>query len=544
MSEDRVVVGVTRRQALRWSALTGGLILGSGVLQACASDGGSGAASGSEPPPSGARETGSTAASTPASTIGPVRGGVLRVGAIGGGAGDTLDPHVVISALDVIRTLVFHESLAEYTPERTIELTLAESITPSDDGMSWTIRLKKGLVFHDGRPITADDVIFSLRRIIDPESPKNGAPGLGSLRMDGMTKVDELTVELALSRPDFMLLESFSAYSNAIVPVDFDPAAAVGAGGFKLGSFTPGERSSFARHDGWYRRDDGPYLDEIDIINFANDTAVVNALVSGELEVVLGLPASQLRTLEGNDNLVSFSRPSGNWYPFTMNVEMAPFDDERVRQAFRLIVDREQMIEQVYGGKAVVANDLWSPFDENYAGDLPQRVRDIDAAKALLEEAGVAGLEIDLVTCAMGTGITEAAQVFAQQAKDAGVTVNVRVEEPSVFFTESYGQVAFSQDIWDERPLFAQTFIALAPGGTFNPTRWDDPRTNELIELIRAEPDEETRSALLREVQQIQYERGGYIVWSFQNSNDAVTASVQGADVDGLAQPLHDLWIG
>ena len=117
---------------------------------------------------------------------------------------------------------------------------------------------------------------------------------------------------------------------------------------------------------------------------------------------------------------------AGAWVPFTMRVDTAPFDDVRVRQAMRLIVDRQAMIDQTLSGYGILGNDLYAPLDVNYASDLPQREQDIDQAKSLLKEAGQEGLQVELFTGdGIGSVAVPAANLFAEQAKEAGVEVKV-----------------------------------------------------------------------------------------------------------------------
>ena len=139
-----------------------------------------------------------------------------------------------------------------------------------------------------------------------------------------------------------------------------------------------------------------------------------------------------------------------------MRVDQAPFDDVRVRQAFRLIVDREQMVQQVLSGHGSVANDLYARYDPVYASDLPQRQQDLEQAKSLLKQAGREGLSVELVTAPVFQGIVEAAQVFAEQAKGAGVNVKVRKVDSGTFYGDNYLRWPFAQDFWASRVYLSQ----------------------------------------------------------------------------------------
>jgi len=529
MSDSRNATPFSRRQALRWGALGVAAATVPWSLVGCGDSSGS-SSGGSQPP--------GTVLDGP-----PKRGGTLKLGVTGGSPADTLDPMSVIGAVDVLRTQQLYDSLAEFADDRSIVMALAERITPSADGRTWTIVLKPGLQFHDGSPVDSDAVIFSIKRVIDPSAPKNGALGYADIDPGSIRKVDDQTVTVGLTRANFVLIEEFASYSNAIVPVGFDPKQPVGTGPFTYTSFTPGQQSTFGRNAHYWRNPDQPHVDSLVITEFSDATAQVNALLSGTINQAGGISAAQLLTVQANPTLKVVNRPSGAWFPFTMRSDVPPFDDARVRQAMRLIVNRDQMIQQTSSGQAKPGNDMWSPFDTAYDSSLPQRTPDIAKAKQLLADAGRAGLSVELVTSDLVPGLVDAAQVFAEQAKAAGVTVTVKKVEPVAFFTQDYLNSSFSQDIWDERPFFAQTGANLDVGSPFNPTKWRDPEFDALYDRAKSEPDATKRADLARQMQRILYDRGSYIVWSFPNIIDGFSTDVKGVEGRLQAAPLREAWL-
>ena len=189
------------------------------------------------------------------------------------------------------------------------------------------------------------------------------------------------------------------------------------------------------------------------MIEFADDTARINALKSGQIQAMSQLPKSQAKVIEATDGLALLNAETGAWRPFTMRIDVKPFSDVRVRQAFRLIVDRQQMIDQAYSGLGAVANDMYGRFDAG-TPELEQRVQDIEQAKSLLKQAGYDNdLTVELITSAEALGGDEvaAAQVFAEQAKAAGVTVNVNKVDSGVFYGKEYLTWPFAQDFWETR---------------------------------------------------------------------------------------------
>ncbi len=467
----------------------------------------------------------------------PQPGGSLRVGIVGGSAKDTLDAHVPVTHPDEARAIQLYDTLATYDTEHQLEMALAEEITPSADATTWTVKLRDGLKFSDGSPIRAEDVVFSFRRITDPENPKSGAAGLATLDRDGLTATDARTVVFPFTQPFATFPDAVAQYSNGIVPEGYDPERPVGSGPFMFESFEPGQQSTFLRNP-HYWREGQPYLDEVTIIDFPDDTARVNALLGGQVDAIDQLPLSQIAVVEANPNLRVLESETGSWVPFTMRVDQPPFDDPRVREAFRLIVDREEMVQQVLGGHGAVGNDMYGRFDPCYPDEIPQRTQDLDRARELLAEAGHSGLTVDLVTAPAAAGMVEAAQVFAEQAKEAGVTVNVRRLEPGEFYGEQYLQWTFAQDFWFTRDYLPQAAAGTLPGAPYNETHWSDPDWVALVREANATIDEGRRCELIAQAQQIEYDRGGYIIWGFPNSVDAHSAAVQGLRPDKSGIPL------
>jgi peptide/nickel transport system substrate-binding protein len=523
---------MTRRDALRKAAVGGAALSASGLLAAC---GGSDSSSGG-----GAANTGTGA---PA----PVKlraGGALRVGSTGGGAKDTIDAHLPTTDPDIMRQWNLYESLAVRTPDfAELQMLIAESIEPvGSKPNAWTVRLKDGIEFHNGKTVGADDVIFSLKRITDPKDPKVGNSSISYIDRDNLKKIDERTVRIPLKLTNAAFPDDLGQYFNAIVPTDYDPKQPVGTGPFKYQSFSPGQRSVFVKNPNYWQTG-RPYADQLTIIDFPDDTARTNALLGGQVEAINNLPAAQLASIRGNPNLKVLSSPTGAWQPFTMRIDAAPFDDVKVRQAMRLIVDREQMVQQVLSGQGSVANDLYARYDPMYASDLPQRKQDLEQAKSLLKQAGKEGLTVELVTSPVFNGIVEAAQVFAEQAKGAGVNVKVRKVDTGTFYGDNYLKWPFAQDFWASRVYLAQVAQGDLPNSPFNETHWGKGKFESLINQARGTVDEAKRKEILHEAQQMQYEQGGYIIPYFSNIIDAYSAKIGGFVPAKSGFPFGNYWL-
>jgi peptide/nickel transport system substrate-binding protein len=523
---------MTRRDALRKAVAGGAALSASGLLAACGSS-------------SSTSSGGASSSGTPAPAPQKLRtGGVLRIGATGGGAKDTIDAHLPTTDPDIMRQWNLYESLAVRSPDFSkLDMLIAESIEPvGSKPNAWTVRLKDGIEFHNGKTVGADDVIFSLQRITDPKDPKVGNSSISYIDRKNLKKIDERTVRIPLTLTNAAFPDDLGQYFNAIVPTDYDPKKPVGTGPFKYQSFSPGQRSVFVKNPNYWQTG-RPYADQLVIIDFPDDTARTNALLGGQVEAINNLPAAQLASVRGNPNLRVLSSPTGAWQPFTMRIDAAPFNDVKVRQAFRLLVDRKQMVEQVLSGQGSVANDLYARYDPVYASDLPQRQQDLDQAKSLLQSAGKAGLTVELVTSPVFNGIVEAAQVFAEQAKGAGVNVKVRKVDTGTFYGDNYLKWPFAQDFWASRVYLAQVAQGDLPNSPFNETHWGKGKFQDLITQARGTIDDAKRKEILHEAQKMQYDEGGYIIPYFSNIIDAYSSKVSGFVPAKSGFPFGNYWL-
>ncbi|HSK34477.1 MAG TPA: ABC transporter substrate-binding protein, partial [Propionicimonas sp.] len=338
-------------------------------------------------------------------------------------------------------------------------------------------------------------------------------------------------------------------YNLGIVPADYDPAAPIGTGPFRHDFFSPGQRSVFVRND-QYWQEGRPYLDQLEILDFDDTDALINALLSTQVDAVGQIPLTLTEVIDADPRIDVLNSETGMWLPFTMRVDRPPFDDNRVRQAFRLAVDRPGMIEQVLSGNGRVANDLYAPYDPGFAAELPQRTQDLQRARRLLAEAGHPdGLDVELVTAPIQAGAVEAAQVFAQQAEPAGIRVSIRRVDTTTFFGDGYLQWDFAQDFWYTRNFLPQADNGSMPTSPYNETHWNHPEFIDLVERARATVDEGERNALIARAQALEHEEGGYIIWGYPNQADAYQRYVGGLvpNRTGLALSgfeFHRVWLG
>ncbi|HEX5562473.1 MAG TPA: ABC transporter substrate-binding protein [Nocardioidaceae bacterium] len=500
-------VRISRRRLLQYSGLAVAGVAGTGLLSSCG---------GSSPSTSGSGGGAQKA------------GGTLIHGATGGSSKDTLDAHRPVQNADIARCLQLYEPLLYWDNDYKAQPAVAESVTPSSDAMTWTVKLRQGITFHNGKKVTPEDVLFTLHRVAGKTPTSAGVALAPIIDFNGTKKADASTVVIKLKSPYAVLDYLLAEYTFGIVPADYDPKNPVGTGPFKYKSFTPGKNSVFTRYDGYWGQK--AFVDELQIQDFSDPSAQVNALQSGQIQTIDNLPYNLIKSVKAQGAQV-LEAGGGAWVPFTMRVDVKPFSDVRVRQALRLIADRQQMIDNALSGYGRLGNDLYAPFDPGYAKDLPQRTQDIGQAKSLLKQAGQEGLQVQLFTGDdINSVATAAASLFQQQAKGAGVDVKVVKKNP--FYGDDYLSYPFAQDFWNTRNYIPQAAVCALKGGTYNETHFDKasvyPKFAGLIGSAQRETDESKRNSLIQDAQKIEYDQGGYIIWGFRSLVDGVSSKVQG----------------
>jgi peptide/nickel transport system substrate-binding protein len=508
-----------RRQFLRGLAGAGALAGAGGLLAACSS--------GSPAP----------AVSSPAATAAKKRGGALKVGLTGGSGSDTLDPHKGLTYLDTARAQSLYQPLLQLNTQAQSEFVLAEEISPHGSTSQWVIRLRPGITFHDGKPLTADDVIFTLNRIITGKL--TGSTPLGPIDVKGLKKLDKLTVLVPMTSPYGSFLDQLAYwYYLYIVPTGFNPAKPNGTGPFKYQSFTPGQRSVFVKNPNYWKSG-LPYVDSVTIIDFSDSTSLQNALTTGVIHGAGALEGPQIAALKSAGGVQTVTSHTGAITPFTMRVDQAPFNDVNVRQAMRLLVGRPQLIASALDGFATAGSDVFSPYDPNYDASL-HRDQDIPQAKSLLKKAGHENLTVQLVTSPVATGTVAMSTVLQQQARAAGVTVNLKQVDPTTFFGPNYLHWAFSQDFYNYSPYLAQVAQSMLPTSPFNETHWSLPHYIDLYKQANATANTATRKAIEHEMQMIDFTQGGYIIPAFIAALDAYSTKITGYSAARVGQPLSD----
>jgi peptide/nickel transport system substrate-binding protein len=460
----------------------------------------------------------------------PVTGGRIRVAWTGEGAGESFDPGGFGGAIFGGRQMQVYDRLVEINSEMSdYEMALAETFEPNADLTEWTITLRPDVTWHDGSDFTADDVIYSIQRAAN--DPAHGG-NIFTTFMDAaaITKMDDLTLRIPLNQPVADLRPFFfNPYGSSIQQADVtDFTNPVGTGPFMVESFEPGVSNLFVRNPNYWR-EGLPYVDELEFFSTDDATTRLNALLAGDIEASSELSYAVAADEINKGNIQILPSETGSVLNMLMAVDLDPFTDNRIRQAFRLMMDRSALVENVQLGFGNVANDLLGkPGMAFYNDELPQRERDIEQAQFLLKEAGAEGLSVMLEASTWGPGMLEMATIFAEQAKDAGVNVEVVNTPPDTYFAEKYMNVAFGTSSAGAYPIPIWYLLQHATGGIWNETHWEVPEFDDLLFSGLAEPDPAKAEGFYFEAQRMLHEEGGYMIWGNAAFLDGQTNNVRG----------------
>jgi peptide/nickel transport system substrate-binding protein len=460
----------------------------------------------------------------------PKRGGTLRVGIVGGSSADSLNAENAVYDADICRVIQINETLLSYNPEYEIQPALLESLESSNKERTWTLHLRRGIEFSNGKPFTSSDVVYTLQYVLNPANLASGATRLAALSSTGIKALDAYTVQLKFNSPYSPLADVLAEPGTSairVIPAGWNIHHPIGTGPFKFQSFTPGVSSVFVRNNNYWRSGE-PYLDELIVLDLTDDTARVNALLSGQVDAIEGVPNSQIPVIKSHSGLQVIDSQTGSWNPITMRTDSAPFDDVRVRQAFRLLVNRPKMVEQVLSNQGAIANDIFGRYDPAYDHSLAQRLQDVKQAKSLLKKAGREDLSVQIVTSPVNIGLVQGAEAFVSQLKSSGIRISLLQVEPTTFFSRYFLNSPLSQSYWATRIYLLQAADSMMPTSPYNETHWKNGQWLKLVQEAYATPTGSKQTELIHAAQKIEWDEGGYINWGWYNIVDAAKKKVKG----------------
>jgi peptide/nickel transport system substrate-binding protein len=425
---------------------------------------------------------------------------------------------------------------------------LATSWKPNKDGSVWTFTLRKGVKFHNGKAMGADDVVATIDRLADPKNSSNALSAFTGVLSKGATKkIDDSTVEFHLDAPNgnFPYYISSDNYNTIIIPADYAgdfEKNFVGTGPFKLDKYTPKVGASFLRNDEYWGEKALPARTEFTF--FADMEPQVLALQGHQVDIISQLPVIQGIALLSDPNVNILSIKSSAHTQVHMRNDMAPFTDKRVRRAMALCVDRKKLIKGLFRDRADIGND--SPFAPVFPStdkSVDQRTRDIAQAKQLLADAGFPnGFTVKLTT-EKYLEIPEYAQVIQQAVREAGITIDLNVESQDAY----YGKAVFGQSDWLDSILGATDYghrgvpnvLLAAPlksDGTWNSAHFKNKEYDTLVTQYIAALDLQSQRSVASNIQKLLLDESPVMFTYFYDFLTATTKKVAGAQATAMGQ--------
>ena len=450
----------------------------------------------------------------------PQKGGTFRWGIHDGNTGDTHDPGSYVT-----RTMIFlahtHRSyLTMINGDGSLGPDLADSWSANDSASEWTFELNANASFHSGRAVTAADVIASLNHHRGDDTTSAAK----SLLLDVVEITADgdhtMVVKLSGGNADFPWL--MTDYHLAICPANDDGTidwkSGDGSGPYKIDSGEFGVQFSLSRHDGWHGT--GAWFDKVDMITLNDPNARQTALVTGDVHAVSQIDLKTMALMQRDPNLQLFNVPSAGAITLPMLTDTAPFDNVDVRNALKLSVNRDEMIEKIMFGAATKGNDFHhSPAQPYWPDDIPQRDYDPDQAKALLKKAGAEGLTVNLSTAdSVTSGAVDMAVLYAEHAKAAGITINVVREPNDGYYSDVWLKKPWCLVSWGARPTPDVMYaLAYKSDAAWNESRWQNDRFNEVLLQAKAELDDGLRGEMYHEMAMLARDDGGTVIPFFNN---------------------------
>ena len=466
--------GATRRQVMGWLMAAGATVTAAGSIV-------------------------SSATSALAAT--PNKGGRIKFASDLHGPSDTLDPGLNTSTIDYSRGRAHYNSLCQINDDLSTRPELAEEYDSNADNSEWTFKLRKDVKFHDGTPMTADDVIYSMSRHYGENSTSTAKTLVADVTE--WKKVDNYTVKAILTGPNSDLPVILGTPQFKIIKdgtTDFQNP--VGTGPFTLKEYQPGVRSLHVRNDDYWR--EGANVDELEITAITDKVARTSAFLSGDIDLMQALDPKAIKTVEGTDGVGVWSVPSGAYFGICAMTNGSPGNNPDFVRALQYIQRREKIVKSILKGQGTVGNDhpINIAYGADHCADLPQREHDLDKAKFYLKKSGITSAELNVAEVA--PGMTDICLLAQREAQKIGLDLQIKKVPNDGYWGAVWMKTPLNVVTWNMRPSANSMInLAFAPDAPWNDTLWESDRLGKLLLESRAVTDPAKRAEMYCEMQHI-----------------------------------------
>jgi len=457
----------------------------------------------------------------------PVKGGSIKAAGWSSSTADTLDPAKASLSTDYVRCCAFYNRLTFLGESGVPQMELAESIE-SKDAKVWTIKLKKGVIFHNGKPLTSADVVYSLKRHTDPSTGSKVATI--AKQMTEFRAIDQLTVELTLAAPNADI-PTILGMTHFMIVADGTTnfAKANGTGAFLCESFEPGVRSIGIRNKNYFK-EGGPNLDSFEFFAITDDTARVNALLAGDIQIAGSISPRSMRLTEGQPNITLLKTTAGNYTNLNMRLDMAPGDKADFVTGMKYLINRQQIQASALRGLAEIANDQpISSANRFYNKDLKPKAFDPEKAKFHFNKAGVLGQSIPIITSEAPKAAVDMAVIVQASGAAIGMKFDVQRMPSDGYWSNYWLKAPVHFGNIDPRPtpdiMFSQFYASTAP---WNESRYKSEKFDKMLLEARGSLDQAKRKEIYDEMQVMVSEEAGTAIPVWLSNVEAISKKLKG----------------
>jgi peptide/nickel transport system substrate-binding protein len=448
-----------------------------------------------------------------------------------------IDPAIIDSDSEIAIANAVYDYLVDIDANNKIQLRLAEDVTISDDGLTYTFLLEDGVHFHDGSPLVPGDVVWTFDRLRNPDNGFPTASLYENIAGIEATGSDRVTFHLVETNP-FFLYDLADNHALILKRGTTDFSTFNGTGPFVVDEYRPDDRILMSANEDYFVAG-MPGLDALQFIFFTDSVAAVDALRGGQIDMTWRMPISLYVSLQGEPRIVTVDVPTNGFDLVRLRADQAPGNDPRVIQALKHATDREAIFQLVQLGAGSIGYD--TPIGPLYEGLFDPSIEPLaynpDRARDLLTQAGYAeGLSIDLYAPDTGDR-PQLAVVLKEQWAQVGVDVNVIIEPESVYFGENHWlDASLGITNWGSRP-YPQFYLdlMLACDASWNEARFCDSELDQLIHTAGTTLDEAERVAAYAQIQEILVARGPVIIPYFWPQVAAYSNRFAGLELKAFA---------
>jgi peptide/nickel transport system substrate-binding protein len=462
----------------------------------------------------------------------PKKGGNIRFAWDLHGPSDTMDPLLFTSSLDYGRGRLNYNNLCRFREDLTVGPELATEWEANADVTEWTFKLRKGVEWHDGSKFTADDVVYSMMRHLGDDSTSKAKVLVADVTE--WVKVDDYTVKAKMKAPNAELPVILGTFHFKIVKngqTDFQNPT--GTGPYRLTEFKPGVRSVHVKNDDYWNSDkSGPYLDQVEAFGITDPVARVNALISGDVQMVAQVDPKAYSQVEEAPNVELFAVPSGSYPTISVLLNKDPGNKPGFATGLKYLQRSDRILKVIHKDLGSIGND--QPVGPAYGADWCKEINDPpihsydpDKAKFHINKSGVTSAQLHVAEVA--PGMTDICLMLQRECSKIGFNLEIKKVPNDGYWGAIWLKEPMNVSSWNMRPS-ANIMMTLAykSDAPWNETYWKNERFDKLLSMARAELDPKKRYEMNCEAQKICSEGSGSIIPTHRAYVDAKSTNLKG----------------